>query len=164
MVKVGSISLRGSGHPLPRERARAKLTLKSIAAMLGVQGTYFVRVKKEYYGGYYNPLNERIIVVEQCGSRKIPMYIVAFRFFHELTHHLHREGGIFNAYYCTEAKLGNGTTKEYSRADRRRVALRAERHAHQKACELIYEFFGLELETPTYPKEYLQEVRKDIFD
>ena len=163
-VKIGSVSVTGSGFSLPRERARAKQALKSIAKMCGVDGVYFVRTKpRGRYGGYYDFKNKRIIVVEQEGTCCIPMWLVAWRFLHELTHHLHTVGGLFHAYYYDEVVFEDGSVKEYTTADRRRVALRAERHANTKASEMSLEFFDLELIPPEYSKEYLKGVRKDLF-
>ena len=163
MVKVGNVSLHGSGYLLPRQRAKAKRTLKSIAKVCGVEDVYFVRTKKTLYGGFYNFKTKSIVVVEQQGKCKLPMWLVTWRFFHELTHHLHVEGGIFLAYYFKEVEFEDGTVKEYGTVDQSRVALRAERHANLKASELASEFFGLELAPPEYSKEYLQRARKDIF-
>jgi len=163
MIKIGSVTLVGGGEPLPRNRAEAKRVLKSVAKVCGVKSVYFVRAKHTPHGGYYDHALERIVVVEQEGKRKVPMYTVVWRFLHELTHHLHREGGIFNAYYYKKVKLDDGTTRSYSNVDLRRAALRAERHANQKACELAYEFFRLEITHAAYSKEYLQKSRPDIY-
>ena len=156
MVRIGSVSLIGTGYPLPRERSRAKQTLKSIAKMCGVKAVYFVRTTKANHSGYYGAKTATIVVVEKDGASVIPMWKVAFRFFHELTHHLHREGGIFEAYYDQEGK--------YTKAAGRRVALRAEKHANQKACELTKEFFGIELKTSGYPGEFMRSWRWDLFE
>lgn len=163
MVKIGSVEVVGSGFPLPRERSRAKQTLKSIAKCCGVNNVYFVRTKHAPYGGLYDRKARSIIVVEQEKSRKVPMWLVAWRFFHELTHHLHAEGGLFDAYYFEEVVLENGCVKKFTQTDRKRVALRAERHANQKACEMAEEFFGIVVAVPDYPKEFLQNQRGDIF-
>ena len=167
-VKVGPIKLTGNFLPIPRRRAQIKADLKEVARNCGVEGVYFVRTAGADYGGYYNIHDKRIIVVERQGSYQVPMSTVIFRFFHELTHHLHMKGGIFLAYYLTEAKIkypGKSRYRKvkYTPADQRRAALRAERHANKKACELADQFFGLELEAPEYPREYLWDVRSDIF-
>jgi hypothetical protein len=130
--------------------------------MCGVKRVHFVRTTKAKYGGLYDRQNKAIIVVEQEGKRKVPMYVVTFRFFHELTHHLHQEGGLFLAYYFEEVMIGR-RKKKYSSTDRKRVALRAERHANLKACELAKEFFGFEMQVPDYPRKFLVEQRADIF-
>jgi hypothetical protein len=162
MVRIGSVEILGAGFPLPRDRSRAKNCLRSIAKMCGVKSVYFVRTTKAKYGGLYDYKNKRLIVVEQEGKRKVPMYVVTFRFFHELTHHLQGEGGLFLAYYLEEVMIGR-RKKKYTANDRKRVALRAERHANLKACELAEEFFGLKMHVPDYPREFLHSARKDIF-
>lgn len=162
-VKIGYIELVGSGFSLPRERARAKRTLKSIAKLCGVKKVYFVRTTKAPYGGFYRLRDQTIVVVEQYKQKKAPMWLVTFRFFHELTHHLHIEAGLFKAFYFSEAKV-NGKRKKFTPTDRRRVALRAENHANQKACELAYEFFGWEFPPPPkYSKDFLRVSRGDLF-
>lgn len=156
-VKVGSVEVSGGGIlPLSRDRYEAKQTLRSIGTLCGIENTYFVRTKIALHAGYYRYWDKTIIVVEKHKTKEIPMWKVAFYFFHELSHHLQREGGLFSAYYFKEAVVG-GKKKKYTQADRRRVALRAEQHANQKACELAYEFFGLELAIPEYSKGFLED-------
>lgn len=162
-VKIGKVELGGSEISLPRSRSKAKQVLKRIAKTCGVDKVYFVRTKHASHGGWYRHTDSTIVVVEQEGKCQVPMRVVVFRFFHELTHHLHIEGEIFLALYYQEVKLDDGTKRKYTQRDRRRIALRAEQHANQKACELAYEFFGLELEPPHYPKEFLKKMRGDIF-
>jgi hypothetical protein len=162
MVRIGGVEFVGAGFQLPRNRSRAKACLRSIAQACGVKRVHFVRTTKAPYGGLYDIQKESLIVVEQEGKRKVPMHTVTFRFFHELTHHLHQQSGIFLAYYFEEVKIGR-RKKKYSATDRKRVALRAERHANQKACEMAKEFFGLEMTVPEYSREFLSEQRADIF-
>jgi hypothetical protein len=90
------------------------------------------------------------------------MYTIVYRFLHELTHHLHREARIFNAYYY-EYTMINGKRKKHHLGDFKRVALRAEKHANLKAIEMADEFFGLIITATDYTREYLEESRPDIF-
>ena len=162
-VRVGSVEVSGGGIlPLARDRYKAKQTLKGIGALCGIENTYFVRTKTAPHAGFYRHQDKTIVVVEKHKAKLIPMWRVAFYFFHELSHHLQREGGLFSAYYFEVAVVG-GKKKKYTQTDRRRVALRAEQHANQKACELAYEFFGLDLDVPKYSKEFLEDYQAGIF-
>lgn len=163
MVRIGTveISALGAGFSLPHNRSQAKACLRNIAKMCGTK-VYFVRTTKAPYGGLYDHKNKRLIVVEQQGKSKVAMLQVVLRFFHELTHHLHQEGGIFLAYYFDEVMVGR-RKKKFSQADSRRIALRAEKHANLKACELAKEFFGIEMIPQEYSKVFLERQRPDIY-
>ena len=168
MVKMGTGSIEADCTiRLPKTRRALKQDLRNIAKSCGVGSIYFVKTTTADYGGHYSRALNRIVIVEQQGQRKVRRITLVFRFFHELTHHLHVQYGLFSAYYFTQSKAfanlkDPALKKRYGQAAKR-VALKAERHANQKAGELAEEFYGLDLEIPEYPKEYLHTDREDIF-
>jgi hypothetical protein len=165
IVAVGGCAVEGPGEPLPRNRKEAKQVLRAVAKACGVKRVSFVKHKKPRYGGTYQYNAKRIIVVEKEGSRVVPIYVLAYRLLHELTHHLQHEGGIFLAFYCSEYKDEKGKLHKVTNDERRRVALRAERHADKKAVELCEELFELKLKPMApYSKSFLKKMRKELFE
>ena len=162
-IVIGEFIFSGKQEPLPRNRGEAKRVLRKLAKSCGVERVSFVRAKHQLHGGFYHSKNKRIGIVEQYKSRKIPIYIMAFRLLHELVHHVQCESHLFAAFYYQQYRDEKGKWRKFSSADRRRVALRAERHADRKASELAWELFGLAIRPPRpYPKEFLQETRKEL--
>jgi hypothetical protein len=169
MVRIGKLRLRGEGKPLPRNREKAKQVLKSIAKEYGVEGVHFLRIKcgpkgASTRGGWYKPWAKRIGVVEREGSRQRPLDLMAFCFFHELTHHLQNQEFLFEALFYGAVSDENGKWREIPLSDARRVVVRAERHADQKAAELAWEFFGLNFWVPKYTREDVQRTQKRLFE
>jgi len=149
---------------VPTTRKELMSQLRKIGQSLDVKGIYFVRATKAFYGGHYNPATQKIVVVEQSGARKIPRAMLMFRFFHELAHHIQTHSNLFPAYYFKRVQLEDGSWKEFSVAERRRVALRAERHADSSAIQIAEFLYKIKYaQGKKYSKEFLEKHHKEIY-
>lgn len=147
-VQIGKARIELEPGRFPTSRRQLMIELRLIAKLCGVKSLHFVN-STSFYGGKYNCLTEEIVVVVREGKKRTSRTNILFRFLHELGHHLHRMGGLFKAYYPRGSK-------KPTRAGKKRVALRAERHADWLACRLALAIYGLKLELDgKYPKEFL---------